>query len=111
MICHSENLRVPHSYTDRKGIDRMKADFIAQAESYRYYDRRKGYIGEHVLAFTDMDKIGAAGEVDPSTGHGRIHKAAGNRPYAVCGHHAQGYSASARTYSVQSGDVRREKIR
>lgn len=56
VICHSENLRVPHSYTDRKGIDRMKADFIAQAESYRYYDRRKGYIGEHVLAFTDMDQ-------------------------------------------------------
>lgn len=56
VICHSENLRVPHGYTDRKGIDRMKADFIAQAESYRYYDRRKGYIGEHVLAFTDSDQ-------------------------------------------------------
>lgn len=56
VICHSENVRVPHSYTDQKGIERMKADFINQAQNYRYYSKEKGYIGEHVLAFTGQDR-------------------------------------------------------
>lgn len=52
VIGYSENVRVPYSYTDLKGIERMKADFINQAQTYRYFSREKGYIGEHVLAFT-----------------------------------------------------------
>jgi len=56
VICHSENVRVPHSYTDLKGIERMKADFINQAQTYRYFSKEKGYIGEHVLAFTDRNR-------------------------------------------------------
>ena len=46
VICHSENIRVPHSYSDQKGIERMKADFINQAQTYRYFSKEKGYIGE-----------------------------------------------------------------
>lgn len=56
VICHSENVRVPHSYRDLKGIERMKADFINQAQTYRYFSKEKGYIGEHVLAFTERDR-------------------------------------------------------
>jgi len=55
VISHSENVRVPFSHEDKIGISRMKADFIERSKSYNYYDKSKGYIGEHVISLTEQD--------------------------------------------------------
>lgn len=55
VLTHSENLRVPYSHEDKKGIARMQADFIDRSKSYKHYHKEKGYIGEHVLSFTQLD--------------------------------------------------------
>ncbi len=56
VISHSENVRVPFSHEDKTGIARMKADFIERSKSYTYYEKSKGYIGEHVISLTDRDQ-------------------------------------------------------
>ncbi|MDF7821850.1 relaxase/mobilization nuclease domain-containing protein [Runella sp. MFBS21] len=63
VISHSDNVRVPYSHIDKKGITRMKADFIARSQSYKHYDKSKGYIGEHVLSFTERDLNDLKGKV------------------------------------------------
>ncbi|AEI52117.1 relaxase/mobilization nuclease domain-containing protein [Runella slithyformis] len=56
VISHSENVRVPFSHEDKTGISRMKADFIERSKSYKYFDKSKGYIGEHVISLTEHDQ-------------------------------------------------------
>lgn len=56
VISHSENVRVPFSHEDRTGISRMKTDFIERSKSYKYFDKSKGYIGEHVISLTEHDQ-------------------------------------------------------
>ncbi|MFN3664524.1 MAG: relaxase/mobilization nuclease domain-containing protein [Sediminibacterium sp.] len=56
VISHSENVRIPFSHEDKKGIARMKSDFIERSKSYTYYEKSKGYIGEHVLSLTESDR-------------------------------------------------------
>lgn len=62
VISHSESVRVPFGYEDKTGISRMKADFIERSKSYRYYDKSKGYIGEHVLSLTELDQRALRGK-------------------------------------------------
>ena len=55
VILHSENVRVPYDHTDKAGRQRMKADFIAQAQSHKWASKKDKTIGEHVLSFTPED--------------------------------------------------------
>ncbi|GHB87345.1 relaxase/mobilization nuclease domain-containing protein [Persicitalea jodogahamensis] len=55
VILHSENVRVPYDHSDKAGRQRMKADFIAQAQSYKWASKKDKTIGEHVLSFTPED--------------------------------------------------------
>lgn len=64
VISHSDNVRVPFGHEDKKGIARMKADFIGRSQSYRSYDKSKGYIGEHVISLTDRDQRELKGKVN-----------------------------------------------
>ena len=63
VISHSENVRVPFSHEDKKGIARMKSDFIERSKSYAYYEKSKGYIGEHVLSLTESDRRELRGRI------------------------------------------------
>lgn len=55
VILHSPNIRVPYDHTDKAGRQRMKADFIAQAQSHKWASKKDKTIGEHVLSFTPQD--------------------------------------------------------
>lgn len=55
VILHSDNVRVPYEYSDKVGRQRMKADFIAQAQSHKWASKKDKTIGEHVLSFTAED--------------------------------------------------------
>lgn len=61
VILHSPNIRVPYDHTDKAGRQRMKADFIAQAQSHKWASKKDKTIGEHVLSFTpeDMRALGS----------------------------------------------------
>ena len=60
LIMHSDNIRVPRDVDDLKGRNRMKADFISQAEAHKQYgnENRKNYVGHHSLNFSASDMVG-----------------------------------------------------
>lgn len=71
IISYSDNIRIPNNYLDKKGIARMKEDFINQAMSNKNYggDEKTKFVGEHMISFTkddlkklDKDKIKAITE-------------------------------------------------
>lgn len=57
LILHSDNIRVPRDAADLKGRNRLKLDFISQAERHKQYgnDNRKKYVGHHSLNFSASD--------------------------------------------------------
>lgn len=57
LLLHSDNIRVPRDAEDLKGRNRMKADFIFQAEQHKQYGNahRKNYVGHHSLNFSVSD--------------------------------------------------------
>ncbi len=59
LIMHSATIRVPRDAADLKGRNRMKADFISQAEQHKQYgnENRKHYVGHHSLNFSASDMI------------------------------------------------------
>lgn len=59
LIMHSDNIRVPRGADDLKGRNRMKADFISQAEVHKQYgnENRKNYVGHHSLNFSASDMV------------------------------------------------------
>lgn len=59
LIMHSDNIRVPRGADDLKGRNRMKADFISQAEAHKQYgnENRKNYVGHHSLNFSASDIV------------------------------------------------------
>lgn len=59
LIMHSDNIRVPRDVEDLKGRNRMKADFISQAEAHKHYgnENRKNYVGHHSLNFSASDMV------------------------------------------------------
>jgi hypothetical protein len=58
VITHSDNIRVPYGFDDKKSRELMKADFIDQAKQHKDYgkDKKNGYVGEHILSFTQDDR-------------------------------------------------------
>jgi Relaxase/Mobilisation nuclease domain len=60
LIMHSDNIRVPRGADDLKGRNRMKSDFISQAEAHKQYgnENRKNYVGHHSLNFSASDMVG-----------------------------------------------------
>lgn len=60
LIMHSDTVRVPRDADDLKGRNRLKSDFISQAEAHKQYGNanRKNYVGHHSLNFSASDMAG-----------------------------------------------------
>lgn len=58
VITHSDNIRVPYGFDDKKSRELMKTDFIDQAKQHKDYGNGKNsaYVGEHILSFTQEDR-------------------------------------------------------
>lgn len=52
IITHSNNLRVPHSASDKTTRKLLKDDFKEQTKNHLNYSPKQKYVGEHVLSFS-----------------------------------------------------------